>query len=37
MDETTYLTNIPGLVDKIKSGEQENIDEMKVFNPDEDW
>lgn len=37
MLETIYLTSQPGLVEKIKEGENENIDEMKEFDPDEEW
>lgn len=37
MIETIYLTSQPGLVEKIKEGENENIEEMKKFDPDEEW
>lgn len=37
MLETIYLTSQPGLVEKIKEGENESIDEMKEFDPDEEW
>ena len=37
MVETIYLTSQPGLVEKIKEGENENVEEMKKFDPDEEW
>lgn len=37
MLETIYLVSQKGLVEKIKEGEKENISEMHVFNPNEEW
>jgi len=37
LKETVYLSSVPGLVRKIKSGEKENIKKMKVYNPNEEW
>ena len=37
MLETIYLTSQPGLVEKIKEGEKEDIDSMPTYNPDEEW
>lgn len=38
IEETLYLSNIPGLVDNINDiRENENWDEAKEFNPDEEW
>lgn len=37
LKETVYLSSVPGLANKIKSGEKENIKKMKVYNPNEEW
>ena len=38
IEETLYLTSIPGLVDNINTiRKNENWDEAKEFNPDEEW
>ena len=37
MLETIYLISQKGLVDKIKEGEKEKVDDMPVYNPDEEW
>ena len=34
--ETVYLMSQPGLYEKIKEGEKEKIEDMEVFNPEED-
>lgn len=35
--ETVYLMSQPGLVSKIKEGENERTSEMSEFNPKEEW
>ncbi len=35
--ESVYLMSQPGLVEKIKEGEKENIIDMTVFSADEEW
>ncbi len=35
--ETIYLASQPGLLDKILSGENEDIDLMSLFNSKEEW
>lgn len=35
--ETVYLMSTTGLLNKIKEGEKEDKDKMKVYNPDEEW
>lgn len=35
--ETVYLMSTTGLLDKIKEGEKEDKEKMKVYNPDEEW
>ena len=35
--ETIYLASQPGLLDKILSGENEDIDSMSLFNSKEEW
>lgn len=38
IEETLYLSSIPGLVDDINNiRKNENWDKAKEFNPDEDW
>ena len=37
MLETIYLVSQKGLVEKIKSGEKENVSEMSTYNPNEEW
>ena len=37
MLETIYLVSQKGLVEKIKKGEKEKIDEMSTYNPNEEW
>ena len=35
--ETLYLCSNPSLVKNIKDGEKESINEMKTYNPNEEW
>ena len=35
--ETIYLESQPSLLDKIKSGEKENIDSLALYNESEEW
>lgn len=35
--ETVYLMSQPGLVNKIKEGEKEDINSMSTYNPNEAW
>ena len=35
--ETIYLESQPSLLDKIKSGEKENIDSLTLYNESEEW
>ena len=38
IEETLYLSSIPGFVDDINTiRESENWDKAKEFNPDEEW
>ena len=38
IEETLYLSSIPGLVEDINNMKKnENWDEAKEFNPDEEW
>ena len=37
MLETIYLVSQKGLVEKIKSGEKEDISKMSTYNPNEEW
>ena len=37
MLETIYLVSQKGLVEKIKSGEKEDISQMSIYNPNEEW
>lgn len=38
IEETLYLSSIPGLVDDINNiRKNENWDKAKEFNPDEEW
>ena len=38
IEETLYLSSIPGLVEDINNiRKNENRDEAKEFNPDEEW
>ena len=37
MRETIYLASQPGLIQRIKEGENEDISSMSVYNPNEDW
>lgn len=37
MQETIYLMSQPGLVEKIKESEKENFEEMKKYDPSEEW
>ena len=38
IEETLYLSSIPGLVDDINNiKKNENWDKAKEFNPDEEW
>ena len=35
--ETLYLTSQKEVMEKIKAGEQEKIDSMQEYNPNEEW
>ena len=37
MMETIYLVSQSGLLERIKEGEAENVDEMAEYDPDEEW
>ena len=37
MLETIYLVSQPGLLEKIKKGEKEDIDSMTTYDPSEEW
>ena len=37
MIETIYLVSQPGLLEKIKKGEKEDIDSMTTYDPNEEW
>lgn len=37
LKESAFLSSIPGFVEKIKKGENENINKMKIYNPNEEW
>ena len=37
MRETIFLASQPGLVQRIKEGENEDISSMPVYNPNEKW
>ena len=37
MREMIFLTSQPGLVERIKEGEKEDIASMPVYNPNEEW
>lgn len=37
MLETIYLVSQPGLLEKIKKGEKEDIDSMTTYDPNEKW
>ena len=37
MRETIFLASQPGLVQRIKEGEGEDISSMSVYNPNEEW
>lgn len=37
MLETIYLVSQPGLLEKIKRGEEEDIDSMTTYDPNEKW
>ena len=37
MLETIYLVSQKGLVEKIKEGEKEDVSEMSIYNPNEEW
>ena len=37
MIETIYLVSQPGLLEKIKKGEKEDIDSMTTYDPKEEW
>ena len=37
MRETIFLASQPGLVQRIKEGENEDISSMSVYNPNEEW
>ena len=35
--ETLYLNSVPGYVDSILEGDKEDVEQCKVYNPDEAW
>lgn len=37
MRETIFLASQPGLIQRIKEGENEDISSMSVYNPNEKW
>ena len=37
MLENIYLVSQPGLLEKIKKGEKEDIDSMTTYDPNEEW
>lgn len=37
MREMIFLTSQPGLVERIKEGEKEDIASMPIYNPNEEW
>ena len=37
MREMIFLASQPGLVERIKEGEKEDIASMPVYNPNEEW
>ena len=37
MLETIYLVSQKGLVERIKEGEEEDINSMPTYNPNEEW
>ena len=37
MRETIYLASQPGLIQRVKEGENEDISSMSVYNPNEEW
>ena len=37
MLETIYLVSQPGLLEKIKKGEKEDIDSMTTYDSNEEW
>ena len=37
MLETIYLVSQPGLLEKIKKGEREDINSMTTYDPNEEW
>lgn len=37
MQETIYLISQPGLLEKIKDGEKEDVTSMKEYDPEEEW
>lgn len=37
LQETLYLNSIPGMVDSIYASNDENIDDMQTYDPDEEW
>ena len=37
MLDTIYLVSQKGLVEKIKSGEKEDVSKMSTYNPNEEW
>ena len=37
MRETIFLASQPGLIQRIKEGENEDISSMPVYNPNEKW
>lgn len=37
MRETIYLASQPGLIQRIKEGENEDLSSMSVYNPNEEW
>ena len=37
MLETIFLTSKPGMLARIKDGEKEDIANMPIYNPNEEW
>ena len=37
MREMIYLSSQPGLIEKIKEGEKEDVASMSTYNPNEGW
>lgn len=37
IEETLHLCSVPGFVEAIKESEKERVEEMKEYDPDEEW